>query len=335
MSLTPCQIMRAHTLENHIEHYHGAIDAKVEHLKNYQGREGTFIKKYLIGEEFNMNEWKVTWDAIIQDVWGFKGKPLVLTPDMDHPSYKEQDNFKVGEIIDVGIDELKRTAWQVSQITDPNVVEMIKNGEIKYGSPTVLTYSKNTTKKLRLGNGRIQTTLYRFIPAHDALVAEPAYGKMVDKIPAICDGTGIGCGLKLLEVSASVKKGEINSDNMDQITIVPFVKKALKKHFKASTINEIVGYVKNADSSDLKSCVARKIKIIADENPNMKEDQIVAVAYSYCEKSKEAQIIDMLGEEIGNDIFTIKDQLRHSIEKQDEITHKISDVKIKLKQLHS
>jgi hypothetical protein len=326
--------MRQNVLQNSIIHFHGAIEAKIEHLKNYDGREGTFIKKYLIGEEFNMNEWKVTWDAIKKDVWGFVGKPLVLTPDMDHPSVKDQEDYKVGEIIDVGIDELKRTAWQVSEITVPKVAEMIREGKIKYGSPTVLTYSQNTTKRAKLGNGKTQTTLERFIPAHDALVADPAYGKEVDKIPAICDGTGEGCGLKLLEVSASVQKdAEINSDNINQLTIVPFARKAIKKHFKGSTINEIVGYIKNADSSKLKSCVSRKIRIISDEDPKTPNDKVVAMAYSYCRKSKSADIENLIAEDIGEDIFAIKEQLELEIELKDQLSHEISNVKTKLKQI--
>lgn len=333
--VTPCSLMRKNVLENSIVHYHGSVESQIEHLKKYKGKEGTFIKKYLIGEEFNMNEWKVTWDAIKKDVWGFVGKPLVLTPDMDHPLVKDQEDYKVGEIIDVGIDELKRTAWQVSQITDPTVVELIKAGKIRYGSPTVLTYSQATTKRANLGNGKVQTTLERFIPAHDALVADPAYGKEVDKIPAICDGTGEGCGLKLLEVSASRKdmSAEINSDNTNQLTIVPFAIKAIKKHFKGSTINEIVGYIKSADSSKLESCVSRKIKIITDEDPKMKNDQVVAIAYSYCRKSKSADIENLIAEDIGEDIFAIKEQLETEIKLKDEISHQIGDVKTKLKQI--
>ena len=329
MELTACQIMREHHLTHNIEHYHGSIEAKPEFLMKYKGKEGTFIKKFLIGEEFNMNEWRVTWDAIQKDLHNFIGKPLVLTPDMNHPSYKEQDDYKVGEIIDVGMDELTRTAWQVSHVTDEKTIELIREGKIKYGSPTVLTYSKETTDRIKLGNGKIQTTLHRFIPAHDALVGEPAYGKEVDKIPAICDGTGIGCGLKLLQVSASVESADMNSDNINQITIVGFLKKSLNKHFKASTLREIVDYTRDANISDLDSCVSRKIKLITEENPEMKNDQIIAMAYSNCKDSKEGEIIDMLAEDIGEDIFNI----REKIEQHKEISHKISEVNSKLKQL--
>lgn len=319
-----------HTIENKIIHFHGQVEIKPIILNRYKGKEGTFLKKFLIGEEFNMNRWRVTWDAIKQDLDSFLGKPLVLTPDRDHPSVKNQENFRVGDIIDVGLDELKRTAWQVSHITDEKTIELIRDEKIKFGSPTVLPYSKATVEKVHLGDGKIETTLHRFKGAQDAIVGDPAYGKEVDFIPAICDGTGEGCALKLMEVSAAV-----NSDNIDQITIVPFVKQSLKKHFKGETINDIVGYIKQADASTLKDCVSRKIKIISDEDPKMDNGQVIAIAYSHCRKRKEGQIMDMIAEDIGNIIFSIKDNIREEIAIQEEILHTIGDTKTKLKQLAS
>lgn len=346
-----CQIAQ-HTVENHIKHFHGEVESKPIILNRYKGKEGTFIKKFLIGEEFNMNRWRVTWDAIKLDLKSFLGKPLVLTPNRDHPRVRVQEDFRVGDIIDVGLDELKRTAWQVSHVTNANAIQLIRDEKVKWGSPTVLQFSKDTTERINLGNGKIETTLHRFKGAQDALVGNPAYGKDVDFIPAICDGTGEGCALKLMEVSANVRnndplsmnyekmnrielKGVINSDNIDQVTIVPFVTKSLKKHYKSETINDIVGYIKQADASVLHDCVSRKIKIISDENPSMPNDQVVAVAYSHCRKKKEGEIEDLIAEDIGNTIFLIKDKIKEEIELKNELLHKISDTKSKLKQLIS
>jgi len=388
-------------VENKITHFHGQIETKPIILNRYKGKEGTFLKKFLIGEEFNMNRWRVTWDAIKKDIESFIGMPLVLTPKRDHPRVKDQENYRVGDIIDVGLDELKRTAWQVTHITDEKTIELIRNEEIRFGSPTVVPFSKDTVEKVNLGDGRIETTLHRFKGKQDAIVGDPAYGKEVDFIPAICDGTGEGCALKLMEVSAAVnyddfifeaefentqctskyatikdgsvkvdwsskqhqllhtrnlphshvcvkkdgkktitrwseeKHAVVNSDNIDQLTIVPFVKKSLKKHFKGETINEIVGFIKQADASTLKDCVSRKIKIISDEDPKMKEDQVVAVAYSYCRKQKEGEIEDIIAEDIGETIFSIKDRIQEEIARQDELLHKIDSTKSKLKQLVS
>jgi hypothetical protein len=299
-----CSYLANQTLLNHETHYHGAVQGEPEFLENYKNKKGYFIKKFLIGEEFNMNEWRVTWDAIKKDVWAFVGRPLVLTPDEDHPRVHEQDDFKVGEIIDVGIDELKRIAWQVSEVSK-EIYDRVRAKKLRFGSPTVLKYSDRFTDENKLGNGKLQTTLHRFIPAHDALVAEPAYGKQVDKIKAVCKGDGKGCALKLREVSASV-----NSDNVDQLTIVPFIRKALKKNFQAVTLKEMVEYSKRTrQGSTDESCVSKKIGIIADEHPEWDHDKIIAVAYSYC-KEKSADIETIILGDLTPEIFSMKEKMK-------------------------
>ena len=295
--------MAIETLKNHEIHYHGAIeDPQLEFLENYAGKSGFFIKKFLINDKLNLNKWGVTWDAIQKDMYNFIGKPVVLTPKRDHPKVYEQETFKVGEIIDVGIDEMLHSAWQVSQITDKKAQKLIRQKKVKFGSPTVLVYSPETVEKKNIGTNIEETWLHRFIPAHDGLIGEPAYGRMIDFIPAICDGDGPACALKLSEVSA-----DVNSDNTDQLTIVPFVKSTMKKKFKAETFNEIVGYIRQADESKLNSCVERKIKILAEEHPKWDNDQVVAVAFSYCrEKSGELEAMILQG--LTSDILTLRDK---------------------------
>ena len=307
--------MAIETLKNHEIHYHGAIeDPQLEFLENYAGKSGFFIKKFLINDKLNLNKWGVTWDAIQKDVYNFIGKPVVLTPKRDHPKVYEQETFKVGEIIDVGIDELLHSAWQVSQITDKKAQKLIRQKKVKFGSPTVLVYSPETVEKKNIGTNIEETWLHRFIPAHDGLIAEPAYGRMIDFIPAICDGDGPACALKLSEVSA-----DVNSDNTDQLTIVPFVKSTMKKKFKAETFNEIVGYIRQADESKLNSCVERKIKILAEEHPKWDNDQVVAVAFSYCRK-KSGELEAMILQGLTSEILTMRDKALSHKKLETEIT---------------
>ena len=307
--------MAIETLKNHETHYHGAIeDPQLEFLENYAGKSGFFIKKFLINDKLNLNKWGVTWDAIQKDVYNFIGKPVVLTPKRDHPKVYEQETFKVGEIIDVGIDEMLHSAWQVSQITDKKAQKLIRQKKVKFGSPTVLVYSPETVEKKNIGTNIEETWLHRFIPAHDGLIGEPAYGRMIDFIPAICDGDGPACALKLSEVSA-----DVNSDNTDQLTIVPFVKSTMKKKFKAETFNEIVGYIRQADESKLDSCVERKIKILADEHSEWDNDQIVAVAFSYCRK-KSGELEAMILQGLTSDILTMRDKALSHKKLETEIT---------------
>lgn len=323
----PCQILAKHTIDNHLVHYHAKLDTEYyEILDKYKGRSGFFLKKFLIGAEFNMNEWRTPWEAIKKDVWGFEGKPIVLTPRRDHPRVSVQNRYKIGEIIEVGLDETKQIAWQVSQIFDKKAQKLIRQKKVRYGSPTVLKYSDETTVERKLGNGKVQTTLNRFIPAHDAIVGDPAYGKQVDYIPAICDGTGEGCALKLMEVSASV-----NSDNVDQLTIVPFVKKALNSNFKSVTLEEMVKYSKSTrQGSDNESCISRKISIISDENPDWENDQVIAVAYSECKKGKSAEIEKMILGDLTPMIIDVKEEIKNKnelIDKLDGFSTHLQEIK--------
>ena len=317
--MKPCELLAINAIDNGLLHFHGAVEQEkelpIEILEKYKGRSGFFIKKFLIGAEYNMNQWRTPWEAIKKDVWGFEGKPVVLTPNRDHPTVKHQEDYKIGEIVEVGIDELKQIAWQVSQIFDKKAQRLIKEKKIRFGSPTVLKYSDDTLEERKLGDGRIQSTLHRFIPAHDALVAEPAYGKQVDYIPAVCDGSGEGCALKLMAVSASV-----NSDNTDQLTIVPFVRKVLKDNFKHKTLGEMIEFSKKTRQGDTsESCVSRKIKIIADENPEWKHDKVIAVAYSYCRKNKSAELEKSILKDLLPEVQSLQDDIRQKKEIIDKV----------------
>jgi len=228
----------------------------------------------------------------------------------------------------VGTNETERTAWQVSHITDKKAIQLIKDKKVRFGSPTVLKYSDSMTQEMMLGNGKIQSTLHRFIPAHDAIVGEPAYGEEVDKIKAVCDGDGPGCGLKLREVSAS-----INSNNVNQLTIVPFVKKALKQ-FKPETLQAIVEYSKETKEADLDTCVSRKIKIIADEHSSWDHDQIIAVAYSYC-KEKSSEIESMILGDLTPELLNTREKLLKSRRDKFELLKNLDIMSDKLQLLKS
>lgn len=95
--------------------------------------------------------------------------------------------------------------------------------------------------------------LHRFIALHLALVNEPAYGTVEAHIHGMCKGTGQACGAKLKQLSAAVI-GEL----------------------------AFVG-----------DCISDKIPIIMEENPDMSNDQAVAIAISMC-KEKSADGIDSL-----------------------------------------
>lgn len=211
---TSCQCMAEDVLSKKIPHYHAAYESpSIERMDNYKGRKGFFIKKFLINDKNNLNNWSVTWDAIKRDVWDFVGKPLVLTPDQDHPPVSKQEDYRVGDIIDVGTDDVNHSAWQVSEVFDKKAQKMIEDGDVAYGSPTVIMLSEATREKQSAGTPYQRDILHRFIPAHDAIVGNPAYGREVNRIRAMCTGDGPACAMKLLTVSASVEYRKMKGQN--------------------------------------------------------------------------------------------------------------------------
>ena len=218
----------------HSQIFHGAYSTAPEHLKKYHGKDGFFIKKFLISDKRNLNGWRVTWESMKKDIKTFIGQPVVLTPDKDHPPTQIQDHYKVGEIIDVGLDELTHSAWQVSEITDKKAQDMILAEKVKFGSPTVHG-PKAHLVTTHAGTSAEENTLHRFIGKHDALVAEPAYTRLKDVIKVVCQGDGGQCLNDLVEVEA-----EINDTAISQITIIPAVKKILEAHYNAETVTKIM-----------------------------------------------------------------------------------------------
>ncbi len=59
-------------------------------------------------------------------------------------------------------------------------------------------------------------------------------------------------------------------------------------------IDHAIETKKGAATANEETCVSRKLKIIAKENPDMAVDQQLAIAYSYCQKEGLAALADDL-----------------------------------------
>jgi len=80
-------------------------------LQLQQEEDRFFIKTFLLDGTRNLNNWAVTKEAMRQYLTTFLDKPIVLTADFGHPQaesgdalFKEQEKFRVGKILEVGID---------------------------------------------------------------------------------------------------------------------------------------------------------------------------------------------------------------------------------------
>ena len=204
---------------------------------------GFYIKKFLISDKPNLNKWCVTWDDIKAKVANWIGKPVVLTPTMSHPPMPIQEMYRVGTIVDVGLDEERHMAWHLARIDDQNVIDMIHNGKVRYGSAGVLCDESDMVRDEKSG----VEVLSNHIPQHVALVSDPAYGKDNAVIRGTCTGTESTCKTELRAVTA-----EVNDSAIGQITTVQFIQDILKKRYRQCTISKMAdGNSSNSNNDNL------------------------------------------------------------------------------------
>ena len=187
-------------------------EGTVSKLEGFNDNKGFFIKKFLLDDTMNKNNWQATWKAIRDNVTSFIGQPVVLTPEMDHPEPETQHMHAVGKIVDVGLDPEKHTAWQISEITNPFVQEAIMDKKIRFGSVTITAPEEQV---LKVDGNLVVNDVFK--GRHDALVDSPAYGDK-DVISAVCQGEKGACMKKLLNAA-------VNDSAIDQATVVQFKKK--------------------------------------------------------------------------------------------------------------
>jgi len=172
---------------------------RLEVIENFKGKEGFFIKTFFINDKVNGNDWRVTWDAIKQDITSVVGQPIVILEDLDHPSVATQDFFARGIIIAYELNEAEHKAVIIARIFDRDVQDGIRDGTLKFVSPAVVPRDSQSVEKV---DGI--DILHRFITLHLAIVSRPAYGTSDARMRGVCTGTGEFCMNYLKPLKASV-----------------------------------------------------------------------------------------------------------------------------------
>ena len=182
-----------------------SITAKIQ--DEYKGKNGTFLKVFLISDQRNKNQWRVTWDSIKKNHADFIGKPGIEYTkcqankcDLDHTdgatyeqSLEIQEPFRVSTIIDTILDEPEHTAYAIHEIIDKKFAERLKT-ETLYVSPSVwITQGKQEL----VGNAPVPIIdAWDWKAIHSAWVTEPAFGKDA-KITMSCEDDKANCMLRL------------------------------------------------------------------------------------------------------------------------------------------
>lgn len=186
-------------------------------IQHFEKDNKLYIKFFLLDATLNQNKWRVTWEAIKEHHADFVGKPFIILPNKSHPYprdpekiFQAQKPYEKGKIIETGLDQAQKKAWAIAEITDPVAQKQIQNGEIKFVSPSMLSYNHQI---MFAGEEKI---IMGFEAAHVAGVSDPAYGVMSAQIKGTCackDGQCDSCINTLKMVQAEVSVEEI-SDNV-------------------------------------------------------------------------------------------------------------------------
>ena len=227
-------------------------------LIEFENDDKYFIKFFLLDATLNMNRWGVTEKALRTHLNSFIGKPFVLTPNFDHPSAEsgddlmvQQEKYRVGDIIQVGIESRSGKAWGLAEITDKKAAEILKRGDVNFVSPSIVF--DNINEDYTDGKSIITS----FTGAHVAAVKDPAYGDDKAEIKGKCAGGSQTCLSQLKRVQASRSKcGKFTT-----------IKAGGKEIIIAA--NE---------------CVERCVKKKAD-NGTAIDEQALAICYSECGES--------------------------------------------------
>ena len=281
--------------------------------------EGFFVEGFLISDKINQNGWMVTQEANQLDGAEWKGQPDIYfikdgrpdhtTGDSYEASITAQEPFRKGTMQKIlGVDIGKRLI-SISKIEDPDIIQRIKNKEIKWTSPAVFPRSLKDVEIIPTGPNSHIHILHRYRPLHRAFVDDPAYGKGETQLGLTCEGNTKECLIKLEQLKAGIGDDEVNP-----LRTIPL------KVSKCSETGNLLIELKAGEEAD---CVSRILseKLGPGEEPS---DQDLAIAFSECRKQQSKKANSSLIHETPD-----KNQMGN-----EEVTRKeLEDVKAQLKDM--
>jgi len=177
------------------------------------GRYATF---FLINDQWNEMDWKVSKSSIPQYIHTFEGMPYISEPKLQHfgmsandPVSKtlvQQEQFRAGDIIKAKM-AASDTAEVLVKFDDTPLGNQawkeMKNGEAIYVSPAVVGIANFDQM------GRVEYDVWHGL--HLARVENPAYGVAVASIKQTCEGPRSTCINNLFK--NAIASGKIKNDS--------------------------------------------------------------------------------------------------------------------------
>lgn len=232
----------------------------------FQQNERYYVKLFLIDDSTNKNKWGIKSEYLGKHIDKFKGKPLLLTPDIWHPHefdhYQEdptnpqknieeyrrlQEPYIIGNIIEIG-KNIKQGSTSLEynalvEITNEKAIEQFKQGRLPlYVSPSIY----------RLNTQDADDSIGDYEPIHVAIVDAPAYGTHKANIRGQCAGTQGTCSKLLAQAGVSCVTKTLSQ---------------IKNIFNATQMNS--SFSNKMDNSN--------VKIMVDENQNNQVSDNVTV----------------------------------------------------------
>jgi len=211
-------------------------------LDNYQGREGKFIKGFLLNTKRNKNGWMVSWDSILKMASDFVNHPGIYyeisegEPDhTDGGTYREnmanQENYRVVNIVDVSVDEATQTLNYVGEILDEEFEALWEAGKINMTSPAVWPEEMEQVGTMENGAPMLDVSKWRAL--HIAYINDPAYDDDAATL-ATCDGDGQSCKIRLSAKNNPC--GLCAQNDLAPLMEVPIIRKKLNSTYTTLTI---------------------------------------------------------------------------------------------------
>ena len=250
-------------------------------LIRFEDQDKFFIKFFLLDATLNLNKWGVTEKSLRDGLDSFIGKPFVLTADYDHPSASDgddlliqQEKYRVGNIIMVGIEERSGKAYGVAEITDKEAIDILKGESVNFVSPSIVF--NNADEMDVNGNAVIDS----WEGAHVAGVAEPAYTIEKAQIKGKCSGDKETCLSTLNKVQASRSPcGKFTEVTMAGKRIIGQASKCVE-----DCISKKREHGKEIDDQALAICYSECDESSAAHDPDEQKEAFLSMMYNFIKK---------------------------------------------------
>lgn len=184
--------------------------------ETWEDENGQFAKFFLINDQWNGMDWRVTSESVPEYIHTFENMPIIKEPNKEHFGMKpedpvsqtlvKQENFREGSIIKAGLKD-PTTAFAVVKFDDTPVgkkaFKEVNSGIDFYVSPSIVGIGKPDDW------GRMTYNVWHGL--HLARVENPAYGVAVASIKETCEGPGSECINRLFTSAIASKIIPIDS----------------------------------------------------------------------------------------------------------------------------